>query len=239
VFLVKPILSRHFRIFWPLFPLRLLLLLLFLYLFPCYENCLRFLKLHNLHNRRPYLDALFFISVYSVSNCWPSLSDITGIRILPRNFRNSFLFSDTSKNSPSARCVSAANHLCKDVDILRKTTGSFNQILRQSVTCLYILINVFWGGFRAFVLVLFYNALYYYIVFVLFVWCFLCICIVLVLYLWLCTGFIIGTYGVKPARWYIPTELNCIIDVVKHPDTHSVRYINHLKPTGYVMHQPV
>ena len=35
--------------------------------------------------------------------------DITAIRVLPRNCRNSSLFTLTCYNSPSARCVSAAN----------------------------------------------------------------------------------------------------------------------------------
>jgi hypothetical protein len=35
----------------------------------------------------------------------------------------------TFKNSPSARYVSAANHMCEDVDILRKPTASIKQIL--------------------------------------------------------------------------------------------------------------
>jgi hypothetical protein len=64
------------------------------------EDYLRFLKLHTLYDRRVGLDALFFISVYSGSECCPSLFDITGIRDLPCNFRNSCLFSATCRHSP-------------------------------------------------------------------------------------------------------------------------------------------
>jgi hypothetical protein len=48
-----------------------------------------------------------------------SVLDTTGIRVLPRNFRNS-LFTDICKNPPSARCVSAASCVCKYIDIFRK-----------------------------------------------------------------------------------------------------------------------
>jgi hypothetical protein len=82
-----------------------------------YKDFLKFLKLHTLHDRRLYLDASFFISVYSGLKCHPSLLDTTGIRVLPRNFRNSSLFTATCKNSPSARCVSAANRVCTDIAI--------------------------------------------------------------------------------------------------------------------------
>jgi hypothetical protein len=44
-----------------------------------YEDFLTFLKLCTLHNRRFYLDASFFISVYSGIKCCPSLLNITGI----------------------------------------------------------------------------------------------------------------------------------------------------------------
>jgi hypothetical protein len=39
-------------------------------------------------------------------------SDITGILVIPRNFRI-FLFTATCKNSASAECVSAANNVCR------------------------------------------------------------------------------------------------------------------------------
>jgi hypothetical protein len=63
------------------------------------------------------LDALFLISVYSGLKCCPSLLDTTGIRVPSRSVRNSSLFTATCTNSPTARCVTAANRVCKDVEI--------------------------------------------------------------------------------------------------------------------------
>jgi hypothetical protein len=85
-----------------------------------YEDFLQFLKLHTLHDRRLRLDALCFLPIYSGLQCCPSLLVFwySGIRVLPRNFRNSSPFTDTCENSPSARCVSAANRVCKDIDNL-------------------------------------------------------------------------------------------------------------------------
>jgi hypothetical protein len=79
----------------------------------------------------------FFISVYSGMKFCPPLLDITGIPVLPCNFKNSSLFTATCKTSPSARCVSAANLLCQDVENTSKPTASVRQILRQCVTFLY------------------------------------------------------------------------------------------------------
>ena len=68
------------------------------------DDFLKFLKLHNLHERILYLDALFFISVHFCLKCCPSLLDITGVRVLPRNFRNPSLFIVTCKNSVCHVC---------------------------------------------------------------------------------------------------------------------------------------
>jgi hypothetical protein len=78
---------------------------------------------------KDYRNAVFFISVYSVLKRYPSLLDTTGILVLPHNFINSLLFTATCYNSPSARCVVAANRMCKDLDICRKTVTSLTQIL--------------------------------------------------------------------------------------------------------------
>jgi hypothetical protein len=103
-----------------------------------YEDFLKIMKLRTLHKRRLTPGAnVFFISVYFGLKCCPSLLDVTGIRVLPHNFRNSFLFIVTCKNTPSARRVSAAKYLCKDVDVSRKVTDSLNQNLRYFVTCLH------------------------------------------------------------------------------------------------------
>jgi hypothetical protein len=87
-----------------------------------YQDFLKFLNLHTLHNRRLYFDALiFFISVYSGLKCSLSLLTITGIRGLPRTFRNSYLFTVTCYNAPLAGCVQAADSFGKDVDIFKKS----------------------------------------------------------------------------------------------------------------------
>jgi hypothetical protein len=89
----------------------------------------KFLELHNLHNRRRYFDALFFISVYFGLKRCPSLLDITDIQVFPRSFRNSSLFSDACENCPSAGRVSAANRVYKNVDI------SMNPLLPSNKFC--------------------------------------------------------------------------------------------------------
>jgi len=65
------------------------------------EDFLKCLKLHNPHERRLHLDALFFNSVRLILKCCPPpllpLSDFTGIQVLFRHFRNSFLFTVTFK----------------------------------------------------------------------------------------------------------------------------------------------
>jgi hypothetical protein len=55
--------------------------------------------------------------------------DTTGIQVLPRNFRNSSLFTATCTNSPSATGVSDANRVCTDIDIFRTPIISLKQIL--------------------------------------------------------------------------------------------------------------
>jgi hypothetical protein len=85
-----------------------------------YDDFLKILKLHTLHHRRFHLHALFFIFAYSGLKCYLYLLDITGIRVLPCNFRSSSLFSVTCKISSSTICILAANFVCKNVDVCRK-----------------------------------------------------------------------------------------------------------------------
>jgi len=92
-----------------------------------YDYFLQILKILNLHHRRFHLHALFFIFTYSGLKCYLYLLDITRIRVLPRNFRSSSLFSVTCKISSSAMCISAANLVCKNVDICRKPLHHANR----------------------------------------------------------------------------------------------------------------
>ena len=69
---------------------------------PVYANGL---KLHAIYDSTLHLDALLFISLYSALKCCPSLLDNNGVRFLPRNFRNSCMFSVTCKTPPSCQCA--------------------------------------------------------------------------------------------------------------------------------------
>jgi hypothetical protein len=91
-------------------------------------------------------DFLFVLSTSVMSGRLLLLfSIIIIIAITISIIRNSSLFTATRKNSPSARCVSAANRVCEDVDMFRKPTVSLKQILRWSVTLFQsiYLFNVF------------------------------------------------------------------------------------------------
>jgi len=66
---------------------------------------------------------------YSVLKCGPSLLSVTDIPVLPLNFETSSLFTVAYKNSSSAECVSAANHLRKNVYTFTKPTASLEQVL--------------------------------------------------------------------------------------------------------------
>ena len=114
--------------------------------------------------------------------------DVTGIRVLRRNFRKSSLFTATCKNSPSAKCVSAASLLCAKTSIALGNTLLLNKKknLRRSVTFLYR--HLFFSGFRPVILFPFcqFGVLS---VFVLF-------CVILVV----CAGLVTGCCAVKSAR---------------------------------------
>jgi hypothetical protein len=82
-----------------------------------YRDSLIFLELHTLQNRRLYLDAAFFISVYSILKRGPSVfggggGGITDIRVIPLISETSPQFSATFKNFPSTICVPAATRVC-------------------------------------------------------------------------------------------------------------------------------
>jgi hypothetical protein len=68
--------------------------------------------------RRHRLDAFFLIQVYSGSKFCP-VFEIVGLRVPAGYIRDFRLFSSSSscKHSPSARFVSAANDICRDVDV--------------------------------------------------------------------------------------------------------------------------
>ena len=109
-----------------------------------------------MHNRKLYLDARFFISVYSGSKRSPSLFDITGIRFLPRNFRKSSLFTAAVK---TLRQLDAFRLLT----IRAKTSTSWENLLLLSdkfcANLCHFYID-FFSDFKAFALVF---LLYYFV----------------------------------------------------------------------------
>jgi hypothetical protein len=66
-----------------------------------------------------HADALFLTQVYRGLIHCSSSSEIVGLRVPVRRIRDfpMFTVSSASKNCPSARCASAANVVCRDVDV--------------------------------------------------------------------------------------------------------------------------
>jgi hypothetical protein len=67
--------------------------------------------------------------------------DATGIRVPLCSFRNHSLFFATSKNSPTARCVLAANVVFNYVDFFRNPTVLLKQILNLNLMYWVIIIT--------------------------------------------------------------------------------------------------
>jgi hypothetical protein len=81
--------------------------------------------------RRHRLDALFLSEVYRGVKFCPSVLEIVGLRVPARYIRDYALFNvcSSSKNCPSARFASAANVVCKDVDVFRAGNVHINTFL--------------------------------------------------------------------------------------------------------------
>jgi hypothetical protein len=94
-----------------------------------YSLALLELKLHTLYIRRHRLDALFLAQVYFDLKFCPCVLEIVGLRVPARYIRDFALFNvcSSSKNCPSARCASAANVVCRDVDVF----GARNLLLSR------------------------------------------------------------------------------------------------------------
>jgi hypothetical protein len=97
----------------------------------CYPLDYEELKLHHLRIRRHHLDALFIIQVYLGSKLRPSVLEIVGVLVTGRYNRDFALFNASSsyKNFPSARCASAANIVCRDIDVFGAKIVLLNRIL--------------------------------------------------------------------------------------------------------------
>jgi hypothetical protein len=78
----------------------------------------------------------FVINVFTGTKyCPPPLSSILErvcIRGHTRKIRNFIIFSCSSSHSPSARCVSAANTICKYIDIFNNSSLSVKGLIHQS-----------------------------------------------------------------------------------------------------------
>jgi hypothetical protein len=96
-----------------------------------YDLALEQLKLHNLHKRRYHLGALSLTQVYRGSKFCPSVLETVGLRVPVRYITHFSMFSvcSSSKNCPSARCASAANVVCRDVDTFGTKTLSPKHVL--------------------------------------------------------------------------------------------------------------
>jgi hypothetical protein len=96
-----------------------------------YANALEYLKLHTLRKRRYHLDALFLIQVYRGLKYCPSLLEAVGLPVPTRHLRDFSMlnFSPPLKNRPSARCASAANVVCRDLDVFKTHIVSLSHIL--------------------------------------------------------------------------------------------------------------
>jgi hypothetical protein len=74
----------------------------------------------------------FLLMFILVLNFCPFLLETFGIHVHVRNFRHFPLFTVASshKSCPSTRSASAANTICKDIDIFNKQLVTLNHILK-------------------------------------------------------------------------------------------------------------
>jgi hypothetical protein len=93
-----------------------------------YDIILEQLNLQTLHIRRRHFDALVLINAFIGSKYYPSVLEIFGIRVPTRNIRNFTTFNCSFSHCPSARCVSAANAICKSADIFSKSCLSLKSL---------------------------------------------------------------------------------------------------------------
>jgi hypothetical protein len=88
--------------------------------------------MHTLVKRRHHADARFLTQVYRcLIHCSSSL-EIVGLRVSVRHVRHfpTFSVSSASKNCPPATSASAANVVCRDVDVFGQKPLTLRHILR-------------------------------------------------------------------------------------------------------------
>jgi hypothetical protein len=105
-----------------------------------YDLALDQLKLHTLRKRRYHLDDVFLTQVYRGSKFCSSVSETVGLRVPVRYIRDFSMFSvcSSSKNCP-ARSASAANVVCRDLDIYGTKPLSLKYILYFS-TLMFVML---------------------------------------------------------------------------------------------------
>jgi hypothetical protein len=131
-----------------------------------YDLILSSLNFRTLYSGRRHLDALFFINIFKGKINCHSIMDTVGIRVPTRQIRECSTFSVNSvqRHIPSARCVIAANDICRFLDIFGKNDVSFEDIfsIRESVQICYMYLVLF--CFHFFVAVFCYLYLFYILV---------------------------------------------------------------------------
>jgi hypothetical protein len=106
-------------------------------------NCINF---RTLYSRRRHLHALFLINVFKGKINCHSIIDTVGIRVPIRQIRDFSTFNVNSalRHSPSARCASAANDICRFLDIFGKDMSPLRTLsVLGKVTVLIIVVNFF------------------------------------------------------------------------------------------------
>jgi hypothetical protein len=83
-------------------------------------------------------DAMFLINVFSGTKQCLSVLETVGIRVPTRNIRNFNTLSCSLSHCPSARCVSAANAVCKYTDIFRKSHLSVKSLRLMYIVIFYV-----------------------------------------------------------------------------------------------------
>jgi hypothetical protein len=99
-----------------------------------YEDILVRLNFLTLHLRRRHLDAIFLINVFKGKISCSFVFDTVSLHIPNRSVTDysTFTVHCNFKVSPPARCVSAANAVCRSIDIFNKDCIRLTDVSRFS-----------------------------------------------------------------------------------------------------------
>jgi hypothetical protein len=109
------------------------------------ENLLEKTNLLTLRIRNRHFDALFLINVFSGAKCCPYVLETVDLPVPIENTRDFTMFGCSSRHCPSARCISAANAVCKSTGIFRNrglNTSSTNLNRSIFLCTLFVLSSV-------------------------------------------------------------------------------------------------